>query len=433
MKKILILLITLLLFTSNVFSQQLPRIAVFVAVNENDCEEVRQTKRILGTRLVESIARSNLFTAVERSDRFFNEIMRAQAIQGGGQVRDDQIIERARISGEQYVIVADVTRFRGEDFVEARMLEVLSGNVLGIPASSGRQIRNMQDLITISDEVSNRLIEQTPQGRRAEDARRAEAEARRVAEETRLAEARRVAEEARLAEARRAEVARIAREEEQRRRQDSIARVEQQRRARSEQIRLNHGCNLDTPGWGNSLGFISFDSDRTWAIGNQIWSDAVQASNCSNKTSFSGGILGGPYNRHIHEFNADCRSNPGFPGDLFSWCAVRRFADQLCPYPWRVPTSDDFVVLYNALRRGRGTVRNRLINYWGADFGGYSDLIGTLYSQGLQGHYWSQCYYRCRNGHRWGATLFVCADGTRFLPSKDVRQNALTLRCVRYY
>ena len=101
-----------------------------------------------------------------------------------------------------------------------------------------------------------------------------------------------------------------------------------------------YGCNKLTPGFGENLGTIAFATDSTWSIiGNghvQIWSDAITATNCQ-KTTFDGGMK--------NNLNADCRSNSGFRGDLFSWCVVYRFADQLCPSPWRVPTVQDFINL----------------------------------------------------------------------------------------
>jgi len=51
----------------------------------------------------------------------------------------------------------------------------------------------------------------------------------------------------------------------------------------------------------------------------------------------------------IHSFLIDCRSNPGQKGDLFSWRAVSELKDVLCPYPWRVPTVQDFIDLDIAL------------------------------------------------------------------------------------
>jgi len=151
------------------------------------------------------------------------------------------------------------------------------------------------------------------------------------------------------------------------------------------------GCNDNTPNWGASLGTVSFHTTNEWTIvGNgitQIWSDAVTATNCQ-KTTFQAGSTG--------NFHADCRSNPGFLGDLFSWCAVVRFADQLCPYPWRVPTNEDFRDLDIAMG-GTGSPRTDLnfvnenyITRWGGSFGGYSHSGGTLGDQGDWGRYWSQ-------------------------------------------
>jgi len=85
----------------------------------------------------------------------------------------------------------------------------------------------------------------------------------------------------------------------------------------------------------------------------QTWSGAVFAQGCAkgnatNNNAFNGGTPG--------NFNADCRQSlhtfnvsrddRAIIGDFFSWCAVVRFADVLCPAPWRVPTSDDFRVLH---------------------------------------------------------------------------------------
>jgi len=149
------------------------------------------------------------------------------------------------------------------------------------------------------------------------------------------------------------------------------------------------GCNTNTPGWGNNLGRVSFVSNQTWTIGNQTWSDAVTATACQ-KTAFN---IGNP---RTGNYSADCRSNPEHRGDLFSWCAVTCFANQLCPYPWRVPTRDDFIALDQALG-GSGKnrccfvqfVTDNYINRWGGVFGGISNPGGSFSSQGLWGVYWS--------------------------------------------
>jgi len=110
------------------------------------------------------------------------------------------------------------------------------------------------------------------------------------------------------------------------------------------------GCNNKTPGWGESLGTVSFATSQTWIVGTwpnqQEWSDAVIATACADKRDYHGGRPG--------DFYADCRnseSNYDFSGHYFSWCAVMRFAHQLCPpdQGWRVPSREDFRRLHTNL------------------------------------------------------------------------------------
>ena len=114
-------------------------------------------------------------------------------------------------------------------------------------------------------------------------------------------------------------------------------------------IAIFTSCNRRT--WPTDLGTASFASRNTWTItGNgitQIWSDAVQTVHCSNNTFFE----------ETENFNTiNCRSNPGFPGDFFSWGAMFEIGYQLCPHPWRVPTRQDFIDLDVAMG-GTGNFR----------------------------------------------------------------------------
>ena len=155
------------------------------------------------------------------------------------------------------------------------------------------------------------------------------------------------------------------------------------------------GCNFNTPGWGeNGLGTITWgsttntdiDYGATTILGTggrptQVWSDAVFATACAkgNTTSgneFNGGSTG--------NFNADCRQTrhtfeagraTAITGDLFSWCAVMRFADQLCPYPWRVPTMEDFGNLHQNLGF---ELPNPGIQVQHFNFGDFLPTVGTV-------------------------------------------------------
>jgi len=190
-------------------------------------------------------------------------------------------------------------------------------------------------------------------------------------------------------------------------------------------------CNTNTPGWGNNLGRISFATAQTWTIDNQVWSDAVTARNCQRRTRFDSGT---------HDFNADCRSNPNFPGDLFSWCAIYRFGDLLCPYPWRVPTREDFRNLDIALG-GIGNnrepessdiatpqfVTDNHINRWGGAFGGGNRSDGALWGQGSFGVYWSQTMSDVADAFGFSFSI----DGLIYTESGTHKGAGRVVRCVR--
>jgi len=203
-------------------------------------------------------------------------------------------------------------------------------------------------------------------------------------------------------------------------------------------------CNSETPGWGANLGRVTFHSrghnvviQGTGANAHirQTWSGAVTATNCQ-KTIFDGGHL-----RHDMPLNADCRSNPNFPGDLFSWCAIYRFADVLCPYPWRVPTQQDFIDLDRAMG-GSGNDRNstlsfiteNYINRWYGAFGGTCNHYGARHEQGRMGIYWSQSKSETRDGslRREACGMHFSRGGQIWPTSGDgLRGDGRTLRCVR--
>jgi hypothetical protein len=169
---------------------------------------------------------------------------------------------------------------------------------------------------------------------------------------------------------------------------------------RARRIRID-GCNADVPGWGMSLGVIDLGAEITveykglFRSVTQTWSAPVTASNCRKATFDGGSGMNG---------NADCRSNPAdWRGDFFSWCAVARFGQALCPYPWRVPTQQDFVDLAWALAPkghgdGHGTYhmdemerrefhREFLIK-WNGVHHGFSDRSGKVYEQGRFMYHW---------------------------------------------
>jgi uncharacterized protein (TIGR02145 family) len=219
----------------------------------------------------------------------------------------------------------------------------------------------------------------------------------------------------------------------------------------SEAHHVSNGCNLLTPGWGNQgLGSITFRSGTTWTITNgainQVWSDAVMANACRGKTAYTGGVS--------PNFNADCRENPGY-GDYFSWCAVKRYGNELCPSPWRIPDTADYGNLYRALGGNRTTgmdqnnyelhIVDKLIStyatpdipagqYWAGALGGSFSTVpgvctgnGCHYFVGSRGYYWSLSERDFNNGH----SFFFEVSGTLAPQASASKHSGYMLRCVQ--
>ena len=136
------------------------------------------------------------------------------------------------------------------------------------------------------------------------------------------------------------------------------------------------GCNDYTL----NLGAVSFTAGaEVQIVGNgisQIWSRPVTAEGCQ-KEAYSYGI-------NYNDINPDCRTNPGYNGDLFSGCAVLKYAASICPGPWRVPTRQDFVNLLAAMGGCTNTcvdydfIVNKIISLWGGEWYGFITTSNTI-------------------------------------------------------
>jgi uncharacterized protein (TIGR02145 family) len=201
------------------------------------------------------------------------------------------------------------------------------------------------------------------------------------------------------------------------------------------------GCNFnDLP---FELGDHSFATDQIWTVGTgsdaQEWSDAVRMSGCvARGSAYNGGFSG--------NYNADCRApTNGFDGHYFSWCMVMRFADQLCPDDWRVPSVDDFWRLHGNLGYEPVSVVNTqsdlIPNTYITD-----DPAGTGQTPINRGGMWggsrftasarvlndnTSFYWSCTQGN---ATRARYVSFTRLVahPSHDFdKSSGYALRCVR--
>ena len=198
------------------------------------------------------------------------------------------------------------------------------------------------------------------------------------------------------------------------------------------------GCSKGEREAPDGLGKISFASSRTWVIDGagitQTWSDVVVASGAKDKTTFYG--LGDfDYDTSTYVIKADWRNNPGYSGTLFSWEAVDRYQDYLCPSDWRVPAREDFynlIVAFGGTGSGQNdaTIRDKYLTIWGGEYGGRCLDDGSLYGQGRHGIYWSLTPTQVASNMRSYYALDIDAfDEVSTVVSYAI--NGASVRCVK--
>ena len=148
MKRILIFLLSALSLT--VFAQQ-KKVAVYVTGNDpiND---------ILGSRLVDGIARSGKYIAIERTASFLSELSKEQNYQTTGAVDDSEISRLGKQFGVDYVCVASTFDVWGsEKYISTRMIDVETAEVV-VSSSSNGSIASSSQLITALNTLSDGLL-----------------------------------------------------------------------------------------------------------------------------------------------------------------------------------------------------------------------------------------------------------------------------------
>jgi hypothetical protein len=121
--------------------------------------------------------------------------------------------------------------------------------------------------------------------------------------------------------------------------------------------------------------------------------------------------------------NTDCRNaTNGFNGNYFSWCAVTRFADQLCPDGWRVPTVQDFENLDKIMRNRSKKSGTSVIRQYLGSWGGYTSMVQRGDHCAL---YWSQSA-----GNRDNSAYYLMLFPDRSSVSLGSKGSFSTLRCI---
>lgn len=147
MKKLLIVIFSILSLTT--FAQP-KKVAVYVTGEDEGI------KKVLGSKLVAAIARSEEYTAIERTSAFLAELKKEQNYQRTGAVDDNDISRLGKQFGVQYVCVADVTDVYGEKYISARLINVETAEIVDAYDGGGR-ISSMSDCVRIANEIAGKL------------------------------------------------------------------------------------------------------------------------------------------------------------------------------------------------------------------------------------------------------------------------------------
>lgn len=187
MKRFLIIIV-LAALSLTAFAQQ-KKVAVYVTGEQSG------VSKVLGDQLVTAFAKSGKYIAVERTTSFLAELNKEQGYQRSGAVSDKEIARLGEQFGVQYVCVADITDAFEEKYVSARLIDVVTAEIVNAHNVSG-QMNSMNVCINMASEIANNLTKGTFAEQSYEEERqRAQLEAKRKAEEEAAEKARKLEQE----------------------------------------------------------------------------------------------------------------------------------------------------------------------------------------------------------------------------------------------
>jgi len=136
--------------------EERPRVAVYVAGGMEENE-----KRAAQTIILDGLVKSGVYRTIERTEAFIEELIREQQKQRSGSVDEKQIVALGRQAGAEYICIVDVTQAFGANQISARIIDVLTAEVLS-SGVSGISVNTLDDLTKASAEVIERLLGKRP-------------------------------------------------------------------------------------------------------------------------------------------------------------------------------------------------------------------------------------------------------------------------------
>jgi hypothetical protein len=129
-----------------------PKIAVYVTGGRDAIEN-----RALATYILDAVAASGKFTAIERSDAFLASIDDEHVKQRSGAIDDSQITALGKQSGVMFVCVADIVAALRGFQVSARVLDVETAEVVTVGVAQS-PLKSMDDLRKASAGVVGAML-----------------------------------------------------------------------------------------------------------------------------------------------------------------------------------------------------------------------------------------------------------------------------------
>lgn len=114
-------------------------------------------KKVIGSKMVTGITRSENYAAVERTADFLAEMAKEQDYQMSGAVSDNQIARLGQQFGVRYVLVADISEVFEAMFVSARMIDVQTGQITAATEASG-SVNSIDALTKLAENVVLEIV-----------------------------------------------------------------------------------------------------------------------------------------------------------------------------------------------------------------------------------------------------------------------------------
>jgi TolB-like protein len=153
MKRVLILLLAVM-SASAVFGQK-KIVAVYVV--PGDDKKNTQIEQVLGNKLMQAIINNGQYESVVVSKKDTRAITIEQERQHSGSVNDAQIAALGQDLGAYYVCTAEIIDAFGSKYIATKLIEVQTKKAIKF-ADIDAEIKRMDDLVTISEEVAAKLF-----------------------------------------------------------------------------------------------------------------------------------------------------------------------------------------------------------------------------------------------------------------------------------